>query len=87
MTFKNAEDVRAIAREVPLDRIIVETDCPYLAPIPYRGRRCEPMHVAEVQSALAALRGLSNSDASALLADNFHRLFPTIPKVALGVKS
>jgi TatD DNase family protein len=87
MTFKNAEDVRAIAREVPLDRIIVETDCPYLAPIPHRGRRCEPMHVAEVQGALAALRGLSDSDASALLADNFHRLFPTIPKVGLGVAS
>ena len=81
LTFKNAEEVRAVAREVPLERLIVETDCPYLAPIPHRGRRCEPMHVREVQSALAALRGLSDADASALLADNFHRLFPTIPRV------
>jgi len=80
MTFKNANDVRAIAREVPLDRVIVETDCPHLAPIPYRGQRCEPMHVREVQNAFAALRGLSDSDCSALLADNFHRLFPTIPR-------
>lgn len=82
MTFKNAEDVRAVARAVPLDRVIVETDCPYLAPIPHRGRRCEPAHVAEVQKAFAALRGLGEEEASALLADNFHRLFPTIPRVA-----
>lgn len=81
MTFKNAHDVRAIATETPLDRIIVETDCPYLTPIPYRGRRCEPMHVAHVQSAFANLRGLEEEEASALLADNFHRLFPTIPRV------
>lgn len=82
MTFKNAHDVRAIASETPLDRIIVETDCPYLTPIPYRGQRCEPMHVAYVQSAFANLRGLEEEEASALLADNFHRLFPTIPRVA-----
>lgn len=81
MTFKNAHDVRAIVSETPLDRIIVETDCPYLTPIPYRGQRCEPMHVAYVQSALANLRGLEEEEASALLADNFHRLFPTIPRV------
>jgi len=81
MTFKNADDVRAIAREVPLDRVIVETDCPYLAPVPHRGQRCEPKHVADVQKAFAALRGLGEEEASALLADNFHRLFPTIPRV------
>ncbi len=80
MTFKNANDVRDIAREVPLDRLIVETDCPYLAPVPHRGQRCEPLHVADVQRALAALRGLSEADASALLADNFFRLFPSIPR-------
>jgi TatD DNase family protein len=80
MTFKNANDVRDIAREVPLDRIIVETDCPYLTPVPFRGQRCEPKHVREVQSALAALRGLSDSECSALLADNFFRVFPTIPR-------
>ncbi|MGD9980700.1 MAG: TatD family hydrolase [Hyphomonadaceae bacterium] len=81
VTFKNADDVRAIAREVPLNRVIVETDCPYLAPVPHRGQRCEPKHVAEVQTAFAKLRGLSEEAASALLADNFHRLFPTIPRV------
>jgi TatD DNase family protein len=82
MTFKNADDVRAIARDVPLDRVIVETDCPYLAPVPHRGRRCEPMHVAEVQAAFAKLRGLDEEEASALLADNFFRLFPTIARPA-----
>ncbi len=82
MTFKNANDVRDIAREVPLDRVIVETDCPYLAPIPYRGQRCEPMHVREVQSAFAKLRGLSETECSALLADNFFRLFPTIARAS-----
>jgi TatD DNase family protein len=78
MTFKNADDVRAIAREVPLDRIIVETDCPYLAPVPHRGRRCEPMHVVNVQKAFCALRGLAEEEGDALLTDNFFRLFPTI---------
>jgi TatD DNase family protein len=80
LTFKNADDVRAVAREVPLDRVIVETDCPYLAPVPHRGQRCEPMHVVEVQKAFAALRGLSGEECSALLADNFFRLFPTIAR-------
>lgn len=82
MTFKTADDVRAIASETPLDRIIVETDCPYLTPVPYRGQRCEPHHVAQVQAALLKLRGLGEEEGSALLADNFFRLFPTIPRPA-----
>lgn len=80
LTFKNADEVRAIAREVPLDRVIVETDCPYLAPVPHRGRRCEPMHVREVQQAFCALRGLDEEEGALLLADNFFRLFPTIAR-------
>jgi len=82
MTFKNADDVRAVAREVPLDRVIVETDCPYLAPVPHRGQRSEPAHVIDVQRAFAKLRGLGEPECSALLADNFFRLFPTIPRSA-----
>jgi TatD DNase family protein len=81
MTFRNADDVRAIAREAPLDRVIVETDCPYLTPIPHRGQRCEPMHVAHVQTAFAKLRGLDETECSALLADNFFRLFPGVRRV------
>ena len=78
LTFKNADEVRAIAREAPLERVIVETDCPYLAPVPHRGRRCEPMHVVDVARAFLSLRGLSEEEGRALLADNFFRLFPTI---------
>jgi len=80
MTFKNADDVRAIARDVPLDRVIVETDCPYLAPVPFRGQRCEPMHVAQVHSAFLALRGVGEEEGAAMLADNFYRLFPQIER-------
>jgi TatD DNase family protein len=80
MTFKNADDVREVATMVPLDRVIVETDCPYLAPVPFRGQRCEPMHVAAVQAFFFKLRGLEEEEGSALLADNFFRLFPTIAR-------
>jgi TatD DNase family protein len=80
MTFKNAHDVREVAAMVPLDRVIVETDCPYLAPVPHRGQRCEPAHVKEVQGAFCALRGVSEEEGSALLAENFFRLFPMIAR-------
>ncbi|MGE0742934.1 MAG: TatD family hydrolase [Hyphomonadaceae bacterium] len=82
MTFKNADDVRAIALETPLDRIIVETDCPYLTPVPFRGQRCEPLHVKEVQNALLRLRGLDEEEGSALLAENFFRVFPGVARGA-----
>lgn len=78
LTFENADDVRAVALETPLDRIIVETDCPYLTPVPFRGQRCEPHHVAYVQQALLKLRGLGEEEGSALLADNFFRAFPEV---------
>ncbi|MBC7770829.1 MAG: TatD family hydrolase [Phycisphaerales bacterium] len=80
MTFKNADDVRAVAMETPLERLIVETDCPYLTPAPFRGQRCEPHHVAYVQSALLKLRGLGEEEGSALLADNFFRVFPGVAR-------
>ena len=80
MTFKNADDVRAVAHEVPLDRVILETDCPFLAPVPYRGQRCEPAHVADVQAYFCKLRGLEEGEGSALLAENFFRLFPQIER-------
>lgn len=77
LTFKTAHDVRAVAAELPLDRIILETDCPYLAPVPHRGRRNEPAYVAEVYRYFAAFRGLEDEEAKSLVADNFHRLFRT----------
>lgn len=82
MTFKNADDVRAVALETPLDRIIVETDCPYLTPVPHRGQRCEPHHVAHVQAALLKLRGIEAEEGAALLADNFFRIFPHVQRPA-----
>jgi TatD DNase family protein len=80
LTFKAAHDVRAVARELPLDRIILETDCPYLAPVPHRGRRCEPAHIADVYAFFCAERGLEPEQGAAIIADNFFNLFHTIPR-------
>ena len=59
MTFKKSEDLRAIARDVPLDRILVETDAPYLAPTPHRGRRNEPAFVVATAGVVAEARGMT----------------------------
>lgn len=75
LTFRNAEDIRDIARAAPLGRILVETDCPYLAPVPFRGRRCEPAHVVHVVEKLAEIRGLSSEDVARATTENFFRLF------------
>lgn len=75
MTFKAAEAVREVARAAPLDRVILETDCPYLAPVPFRGRRCEPAHVAQVYAAFAQLRGIPEAEVREIVAENFFRLF------------
>jgi TatD DNase family protein len=75
ITFKNAEDLRAIVRDLPLDRLLVETDAPYLAPVPYRGKRNEPAFVAATAAAVAALKGLEPEALAAATTDNFFRLF------------
>jgi TatD DNase family protein len=75
VTFKNAEDLRAIVRDVPLDRLLVETDAPYLAPVPYRGRRNEPAYVAATADAVAALKGVEPAELAAVTTANFFRLF------------
>src|SRR6267143_454403 len=59
VTFKKAEDLRTIAAQVPLDRLLIETDCPFLAPVPFRGKRNEPAYVVEVARCLAGIHGLS----------------------------
>lgn len=59
VTFKNGDNVRAVAARVPADRYMVETDCPYLAPVPFRGKRCEPAHTRETAAAVALARGES----------------------------
>jgi len=79
-TFKAAEDVRAVVRAMPADRIIVETDCPYLAPVPHRGRRNEPAYIGHVLQALADIRGWSREEAEARTTDAFFALFDRIPR-------
>jgi TatD DNase family protein len=79
-TFKAAEDVRAIIAEMPADRIIVETDCPYLAPVPYRGRRNEPAYLPHVLAKLAEVRGWSLDDAERRTEDALFALFERIPR-------
>lgn len=75
ITFKNAEDLRETAKALPLDRILVETDAPYLAPIPNRGKRNEPAFVTYTAAALAKLRGLEPEAIARATTDNFFRLF------------
>jgi TatD DNase family protein len=75
VTFKNAEELRGIARDVPLERLLIETDAPYLAPVPYRGRRNEPAYVAATAAVVAALKGVEPEELAAVTSDNFFRLF------------
>ncbi|WP_309093203.1 TatD family hydrolase [Phenylobacterium sp.] len=78
-TFKAAGEVREIIAAMPADRIIVETDCPYLAPVPHRGRRNEPAYVTHVLDKLAEIRGWSRHEAEARTTDAFFALFDRIP--------
>jgi len=75
ITFKNANGVRAIAEAAPLDRIVIETDCPYLAPVPMRGRRNEPAYVVHVAEKLAEIKNVSAGEIAKITSDNFFRLF------------
>lgn len=75
VTFKNAAAIKEVARQVPLDRILVETDSPYLAPIPYRGKTNQPSYVKYVAEEIARLRGVSLEEISTASTQNFFRLF------------
>jgi TatD DNase family protein len=75
LTFKNAEQLRDIAKEIPDDRLLVETDAPYLAPVPHRGKRNEPAFVAHTARHLAKLRGVTPESLAAATTANFFRLF------------
>ncbi len=76
VTFRNANALREVARQVPADRLLVETDSPYLAPVPHRGKSNEPQFVCEVAAFLAELRGEALEHFREQTTDNFHRLFP-----------
>jgi TatD DNase family protein len=75
LTFKRSEELRATVREVPLERLLLETDAPYLAPEPLRGKRNEPAHVAKVAARLAEVRGVSVALIERATSENFFRLF------------
>lgn len=75
LTFKRADELRRTVRELPLERLLLETDAPYLAPEPLRGKRNEPAHVARVADVLAEVRGMSREEVERATTDNFFRLF------------
>ena len=75
VTFKNAATVKDVARRVPMDRLLVETDAPYLAPVPHRGKPNQPAFVRHVAEEIAALRGLAFQDVARQTSENFFRLF------------
>jgi TatD DNase family protein len=79
LTFKNSDDLRSIAAALPEDRILVETDAPYLAPGPWRGKRNEPAYVVETARVLAETRGVSSAEIAARTTANFFRLFKKVP--------
>jgi len=75
LTFKNAEELREVARRVPLERMLIETDSPYLAPVPHRGRSNEPRYVRHVAEKIGELRGLSVEEVARITGENFRTLF------------
>lgn len=80
LTYKNAEDIRATARLVPMDRLLVETDAPYLAPVPYRGKTNEPSFVVKTLEKLAEVKDVTPSDMARTTSANFFALFDKVPK-------
>lgn len=85
LTFKGSQDIRDVAAWVPADRLLVETDAPYLAPTPHRGRTNEPAFVANTAKVLADVRGWSEAEVAERTTRNFARLFSKVPRAALGL--
>jgi TatD DNase family protein len=75
LTFKKADELRDVAANVPLERLLIETDCPYLSPVPYRGRRNEPAHVVEVARQLSLIHQTTLEEMARITTTNFNRLF------------
>jgi TatD DNase family protein len=78
LTFKSAADLREVAAFVPMDRMLIETDSPYLAPVPYRGKTNQPAFVPWVAKQIGDLRGVSPEEVGRITSDNFERLFARI---------
>jgi TatD DNase family protein len=84
LTFKNSQNLRDIAAALPAERILVETDAPYLAPNPHRGKRNEPAYVTEIARVLAQARGVSTDEIARQTTENFFRLFSKVPRDLKG---
>jgi len=82
LTFKKSDELREIAATVPMDRVLVETDAPYLAPMPYRGKRNEPAYVRYTAKVLADVKGVSEDEVARATTENVHRLFSRLPRDA-----
>jgi len=82
LTFKRSDELRAIARDVPRERLLIETDAPYLAPVPHRGKRNEPAFVAHTATVLAETIGVTEQEIARVTTDNFFRLFSKVPRPA-----
>ena len=76
ITFNSADELREVVKQIPLDRLLVETDSPWLAPVPYRGKKNQPGYVLEVAEYIAELKGISFSELAAITTKNFYDLFP-----------
>jgi TatD DNase family protein len=81
VTFKNAQSVRETVNATPLDRLMLETDCPYLAPMPYRGKRCEPAYVKEIAELVAQVKDCSPEELSGVTCENAANFFPKLSSV------
>jgi TatD DNase family protein len=75
LTFKKAADLRTVAKELPLDRLLIETDCPFLTPEPHRGKRNEPSYVTQVARQIGELKGISADEIGRVTTDNFYRFY------------
>src|SRR5262245_5028673 len=84
LTFKKSEELRAVAAEVPLDRVLVETDAPYLAPGKFRGKRNEPAYVAITAAEVARVKGVSVAELAGITTENFFRLYAKTPRGAMA---
>jgi TatD DNase family protein len=87
LTFRKSDALRAIAADIPLDRLLVETDAPFLAPDPFRGKRNEPAHVVHTAAVLAKVKGLPLSDLAAATSDNFFRFYTKAKRPSIGSRA
>ena len=82
MTFRNATELRDVVKKLPLDRLLIETDSPYLAPVPYRGKTNQPAYVTAVADAIAQVKNISVTELADATTANFYSLFNRVKRIA-----